>query len=97
MKDFLGETSLINFTKRRKVSDIISEIQQYQNQPYCLKPCPEFREYLENLDPFPDMKDEDSEKRINDYLWKKSNEVDQVNDMEWGRDDKSKIYVWSIV
>jgi len=76
MKDFLGETSLINFTKRRKVSDIISEIQQYQNQPYCLKPCPEFREYLENLDPFPDMKDEDSEKRINDYLWKKSNEVE---------------------
>ena len=35
-----------------------------------------FRKYLENLDPFPDMKDEDSEKRINDYLWKKSNEVE---------------------
>ena len=78
-KDFLAETNLINFTKRRKVADIISEIQQYQNQPYCLKPSTEIRAFLENLDPFPDMKNregQNDEPKINDYLWNKSTEVE---------------------
>lgn len=70
--DFLANTNLINFTKRRKVADIISEIQQYQNQPYCLKPCPEIRAFLENLDPFPEMDDNS----IGNYLWQKSIEVE---------------------
>ena len=76
MKDFLPDhPNLINFNKRRKVADIISEIQQYQNQPYCLNKCAEIRAFLENLKPFPDLKYDD-DKHINDYLWQKSNEVE---------------------
>lgn len=70
--DFLTNTNLINFAKRRKVAEIISEIQQYQNQPYCLNECPKIRTFLEGLDPFPDM----DEKAIDDYLWQKSNELE---------------------
>ena len=54
------------------MADIISEIQQYQNQPYCLHECPEVREFLENLDPFPEWAD----KEIDDYLWEKSCEIE---------------------
>ncbi|KAL6054788.1 Son of sevenless 1 [Balamuthia mandrillaris] len=48
-KDYLAG-GLINFVKRRAVSEVISEIQQYQQTPYCLKEVPFMANYLKNVE-----------------------------------------------
>eukprot|EP00211_Chloroparvula_japonica_P000959 CAMPEP_0119135872 /NCGR_PEP_ID=MMETSP1310-20130426/20227_1 /TAXON_ID=464262 /ORGANISM="Genus nov. species nov., Strain RCC2339" /LENGTH=985 /DNA_ID=CAMNT_0007126817 /DNA_START=12 /DNA_END=2966 /DNA_ORIENTATION=- len=41
--------NLINFTKRRYVAQVIQDIQQYQQTPFCLKPEPIIQGYLRSL------------------------------------------------
>ncbi len=51
--DFV-QGGLINFVKCQFVSQVIREIRQYQDVPYCLEPVPFIRDFLLNVKVLPD-------------------------------------------
>lgn len=47
--DFLPESHFINFDKRRKVFQLIREIQKYQNTMFPFVPVPQVQEFMNKL------------------------------------------------
>uniref|UniRef100_A0A3P8VD85 Son of sevenless homolog 2 (Drosophila) n=1 Tax=Cynoglossus semilaevis TaxID=244447 RepID=A0A3P8VD85_CYNSE len=88
--DFLKRhgKELINFSKRRKVAEITGEIQQYQNQPYCLKVEHDIRRFFENLNPMGNR----NEKEFADYLFKISMDIEPRNCRQPPRFPRKTIY-----
>uniref|UniRef100_A0A674AK74 Son of sevenless homolog 2 (Drosophila) n=1 Tax=Salmo trutta TaxID=8032 RepID=A0A674AK74_SALTR len=88
--DFLKRhgKELINFSKRRKVAEITGEIQQYQNQPYCLKVQQDIKRFFESLNPMGSL----GEKEFSDYLFNKSQEIEPRNCKQPPRFPRKTLY-----
>ncbi|EGT43548.1 CBN-SOS-1 protein [Caenorhabditis brenneri] len=63
---------LVSFLKCRKISDVIREIQIYQNERYSLTLEPTIRQFFESINPKNDFK---SNEELEDYLYQKSLEI----------------------
>lgn len=57
---------------RRKVADIMLQVQQYQNLPYNLEVVPPIRDFFLNLDPLEGR----TEKEFNDHLFHSSLKIE---------------------
>lgn len=67
--DFLPETHLINFEKRRKVFSLIRDIQKYQQTQYALQVVPQIQDFLKKLS-------EQNGLLTEDQLYEKSMEIE---------------------
>ena len=72
--DFLPDTSFINFEKRRKVFNLIREIQRYQQTQYALQPVSQIQEFMRRLGE--SKTTEDVNLMTEDQLYDKSMEVE---------------------
>lgn len=63
---------LVSFLKCRKISDVIREIQIYQNERYPLTLEPTIRQFFESINPRTDFKTNED---LEDYLYQKSCEI----------------------
>lgn len=50
MPDVIEPRGFINFAKRQKLSNLITEIYNYQQQPFCLQPVASVQDFLKALD-----------------------------------------------
>ena len=73
--DFLPDTNFINFDKRRKVFNLIKEIQKYQLTQYALQPVPQIQEFMKKLGDS-NSKAEGTALMTEDQLYEKSMEVE---------------------
>lgn len=69
---------LVSFLKCRRISDLIREIQMYQNEPYPLQLEPSIRQFFESINPKSEFKNNDA---LETYLYEKSLEI-QPKDTE---------------
>ncbi|XGW05454.1 hypothetical protein V3C99_016090 [Haemonchus contortus] len=64
---------LVQFLKCRRISDLIREIQMYQNQPYALQVEKSIREFFESINPKSDFNNDGD--ALETYLYEKSLKV----------------------
>jgi hypothetical protein len=50
MPDVIEPRGFINFAKRQKLSNLITEVYNYQQQPFCLQPVTSVQDFLKQLD-----------------------------------------------